>query len=126
MFCHPCIPAPPLLFLKEMPTYEYECTKCHHHLEELQKMTDKPLIKCPVCGGILRRLISGGSGLIFKGSGFYATDYKKTNSVSHESQKKDNHSKPGEGKKDPVSSKDPGGVKKEKASAPKPAKASES
>lgn len=108
-----------------MPTYEYECSKCHHHLEDLQKMTDKPLTKCPVCGGKLRRLISGGSGLIFKGSGFYATDYKKKNTVSHEPQKKDIQSKPKEGKKEPVSSKDPGDVKKEKTPASKPAEASE-
>ena len=109
-----------------MPTYEYECTKCHHLLEEFQKITDQPLTKCPVCGGKLRRLISGGSGLIFKGSGFYATDYRKKNTVSHESQKKEVQPKSKEGKKDPVASKDPGGVKKEKASASKPAEAPDS
>jgi len=62
-----------------MPTYEYECTQCKHHFEEFQKITEKPLNKCPKCGGDLRRLISGGTGLIFKGSGFYITDYKKKN-----------------------------------------------
>lgn len=62
-----------------MPTYEYECTKCKHVFEEFQKITDKPLLRCPKCRGKLRRLISGGVGLIFKGSGFYATDYKKSN-----------------------------------------------
>jgi putative FmdB family regulatory protein len=104
-----------------MPTYEYECTKCQHHFDEFQKITDKPLTKCPACGGKLRRLISGGSGLIFKGSGFYATDYRKTNSVSHESKKND--IKPGlkDGKKDSAPSKDAGGIKKEKTSASKPA-----
>ena len=62
-----------------MPTYEYECTKCKHIFEEFQKITDKPLQRCPKCRGRLRRLISGGVGLIFKGSGFYITDYKKSN-----------------------------------------------
>ncbi len=65
-----------------MPTYEYECQKCHRHFEEFQKMTDPPLKKCPVCQGRLTRLISGGAGLIFKGSGFYITDYKKTSAVT--------------------------------------------
>lgn len=62
-----------------MPTYEYECTACKHTFEEFQKITDKPLTECPRCGGKVRRLISGGAGLIFKGSGFYVTDYKRSN-----------------------------------------------
>ncbi len=61
-----------------MPTYEYECKNCQHRFEEFQKITDAPLSKCPKCGGQLRRLITGGVGLIFKGSGFYVTDYKKS------------------------------------------------
>lgn len=61
-----------------MPTYEYECKDCKHRFEEFQKITDTPLSKCPKCGGQLRRLITGGVGLIFKGSGFYVTDYKKS------------------------------------------------
>jgi putative FmdB family regulatory protein len=61
-----------------MPTYEYECTKCNHTFEEFQRITDKPLTKCPKCKSKLRRLITGGVGIIFKGSGFYATDYKKS------------------------------------------------
>jgi putative FmdB family regulatory protein len=64
-----------------MPTYEYECEACHHHFEEFQSMTEKPLQKCPKCGKKVKRLISAGAGFIFKGSGFYITDYKK-NSVS--------------------------------------------
>ncbi len=60
-----------------MPFYEYECSNCGHHLEELQSMTDKPLTKCPSCGkNTLKKLIGTGAGLIFKGSGFYLTDYK--------------------------------------------------
>jgi putative FmdB family regulatory protein len=59
-----------------MPTYEYECPK-GHAFEKFQKMTDKPRAKCPTCGKAATRKISGGSGLVFKGSGFYITDYGK-------------------------------------------------
>jgi len=60
-----------------MPTYEYECPHCQHKFELFQKMTDQPLEKCPKCHKKVRRLIGSGSGIIFKGSGFYATDYRK-------------------------------------------------
>ncbi len=63
-----------------MPTYDYECTKCGHKFEAFQQMSDKPLTKCPKCDKKLRRLIGSGAGIIFKGSGFYATDYKKKSS----------------------------------------------
>jgi putative FmdB family regulatory protein len=59
-----------------MPTYEYECPS-GHVFEKFQKMTDKPRAKCPVCGKPGMRKISGGAGLVFKGSGFYITDYGK-------------------------------------------------
>lgn len=59
-----------------MPTYEYECQKCGHHFEEFQSITAKPLSKCPRCNGKVKRLLGTGSGIIFKGSGFYETDYK--------------------------------------------------
>jgi putative FmdB family regulatory protein len=60
-----------------MPTYEYACTKCGHHFEHFQSMKDEPLKKCPKCGKrALKRLVGAGAGLIFKGSGFYITDYK--------------------------------------------------
>ena len=60
-----------------MPTYEYLCPKCDHAFEQFQSMNDAPLKKCPKCkkAGV-KRLIGGGAGLIFKGSGFYITDYK--------------------------------------------------
>lgn len=61
-----------------MPTYEYECTSCYHRFEVFQSIIDKPIEKCPKCSKGLRRLISAGGGVIFKGSGFYATDYKKS------------------------------------------------
>lgn len=60
-----------------MPTYEYECVKCGHRFELFQKMSDAPLKTCPECHKALRRLIGTGSGIIFKGPGFYATDYRK-------------------------------------------------
>jgi putative FmdB family regulatory protein len=59
-----------------MPTYEYQCPE-GHLFEKLQKMSDKPRAKCPVCGKPATRKISGGVGLVFKGSGFYITDYGK-------------------------------------------------
>ncbi len=65
-----------------MPTYEYQCQKCKHKFEEFQLMTDTPLNECPVCKGPVKKLIGFGSGLIFKGSGFYITDYKQKESGS--------------------------------------------
>jgi len=59
-----------------MPTYEYECRKCHHHFEEAQSISAKPLQTCPRCQGKVDRVISGGSGILFKGSGFYITDHR--------------------------------------------------
>src|SRR6266536_142081 len=59
-----------------MPTYEYQCP-AGHSFELFQRMTDKPRAKCPRCGKLATRVISGGAGLIFKGSGFYITDYGK-------------------------------------------------
>lgn len=59
-----------------MPTYEYHCAK-GHTFEVFQRISDKPKAKCPICGAKASRMISGGAGLIFKGSGFYITDYGK-------------------------------------------------
>ncbi|MFA4984234.1 MAG: FmdB family zinc ribbon protein [Candidatus Omnitrophota bacterium] len=72
-----------------MPTYEYECRSCGYKFEAFQKMTDKPLAECPKCKKVLRRLIGSGMGIIFKGSGFYATDYRKGKPESDSSKKKD-------------------------------------
>ncbi|MFA6355844.1 MAG: FmdB family zinc ribbon protein [Candidatus Omnitrophota bacterium] len=60
-----------------MPHYDYECQKCKHVFEIYQSMTAEHLTKCPKCKGPLKRLIGGGAGIIFKGSGFYETDYKR-------------------------------------------------
>ena len=61
-----------------MPTYEYTCRACDHRFEAFQKMSDEPLKDCPECGRPeAERQISAGGGLVFKGPGFYATDYRK-------------------------------------------------
>ena len=60
-----------------MPTYEYECQKCHHRFELFQSIKDEPKKTCPKCRGRVKRLLGTGAGLIFKGSGFYTTDYRK-------------------------------------------------
>ena len=59
-----------------MPTYDYLCNTCATEFEERQRITAEPVAQCPKCGGRSHRLVSGGTGLIFKGSGFYITDYK--------------------------------------------------
>src|SRR5687767_1998385 len=64
-----------------MPTYEYACTACGERTEARQSFTDPPLEECPRCGGKLRKLYSP-VGIVFKGSGFYATDSKKSSSKS--------------------------------------------
>ena len=65
-----------------MPTYEYKCLKCHKRFEIFQSMKDEPLKNCPECKGTLKRLIGPGAGTIFKGTGFYQTDYKNSGSGS--------------------------------------------
>ena len=59
-----------------MPTYEYKCDKCGHKFEAFQSIMDEALKDCPECKGRVKRLISTGAGIIFKGNGFYQTDYK--------------------------------------------------
>jgi putative FmdB family regulatory protein len=59
-----------------MPTYEYECLDCGNQFEAVQSMKDPHLTECPQCGGKVRRKIGRGAGIIFKGSGFYQTDYR--------------------------------------------------
>ncbi len=82
-----------------MPTYDYICTDCNYKFEHFQSMSDEPIRVCPNCSGRVRRLISGGTGLIFKGSGYYLTDYKRK-SISQEVLKKPIKSKETKTKKD--------------------------
>lgn len=67
-----------------MPTYDYICKDCGHTFERFQSMSDPSVNECPSCKGQVRRLISGGTGFILKGSGYYATDYKNEKSSSKE------------------------------------------
>lgn len=73
-----------------MPTYEYECQKCGDHFELFQSIKDAPKKTCPKCKGRVKRLLGTGAGLLFKGSGFYITDYRK--SSYKEAAKKDSSS----------------------------------
>ena len=59
-----------------VPTYDYECTRCEHAFEAFHSMSADPISVCPECGGKVRRLIGSGAGILFKGSGFYQTDYR--------------------------------------------------
>jgi putative FmdB family regulatory protein len=61
-----------------MPTYEYECGHCGHIFERFQSMKDAPLKRCPECRHGVKRLLGTGAGIIFKGSGFYETDYRSS------------------------------------------------
>lgn len=72
-----------------MPTYDYLCTECDHTFEYFQSMNDTPISTCPECGGKVKRLIGTGAGPIFKGSGFYQTDYKNNSSSKPPSPSKD-------------------------------------
>ena len=81
-----------------MPLYEYKCKKCGHRFEKIQKFSDKPIKKCPECGGPVEQVISAPA-VQFKGSGWYVTDYaKKSHTPSSSSSDSGKDSK--EGKKD--------------------------
>ncbi len=97
-----------------MPTYEYECPRCDHRFERFQGINDKPVKTCPECNGRkVKRLIGRGAGIIFKGSGFYQTDYRsesykkdakkeaevKTSGESKTEKKSSKEKKPEKGKK---------------------------
>jgi putative FmdB family regulatory protein len=74
-----------------MPLYEYQCKKCHHRFEKIQKFSDKPMKKCPDCGGPVEQMISAPA-VQFKGSGWYVTDYAKKGSSAGSSSSSDNDS----------------------------------
>ena len=105
-----------------MPTYEYECQKCGHRFEEFQSMKDAPLSKCPQCRGKVKRLIGAGAGLLFKGSGFYTTDYR---SAGYSEKKKKDTGPPaaaGSGEKKGGGGEKPGGTGEKSGGTPAPAK----
>lgn len=110
-----------------MPTYEYVCDACEHEFEEFQSMSAKHLKKCPECGkNKLRRLIGTGAGIIFKGSGFYETDYRsdgynkdKKADSEKKSEKKDDSKKKSEAKAETKSESKPKAEKPKGDSKPK-------
>ena len=95
-----------------MPTYEYECSSCQYLFEVFQGISEKPLTECPRCKGPVRRKISGGSGLLFKGKGFYITDYRSENYKKKASEEKPKNE----------TSKEKGDASKGKPETPKPSK----
>jgi putative FmdB family regulatory protein len=98
-----------------MPTYEYQCPE-GHRFDKFQKMTDKPRAKCPSCGKPAARLISGGAGLVFRGSGFYITDYGKDGKGPRPPEKAEKAEKSSEAKTEPKADAKPA------KSEPKPSK----
>ncbi|HTW94442.1 MAG TPA: FmdB family zinc ribbon protein [Tepidisphaeraceae bacterium] len=110
-----------------MPTYEYKCEACGHEFEKFQSMTADRIRKCPKCGKMkLRRLVGSGAGLIFKGSGFYITDYRDKSYPKEESGKTES-GKTAETKSDaaPVTTAAKSEATKPSTDATKPAKKSE-
>ena len=115
------------LLSRSMPTYEYVCEKCEHHFEKFQPIADKPLRICPedCCAqktwgkGKVKKLISAGAGLIFKGSGFYITDYRSDK--YKEAAKKDSASTPASSGGDSKGGSASGGEAKAARSESKPA-----
>jgi putative FmdB family regulatory protein len=95
-----------------MPTYEYECQRCGHTFERFQSITDDPLKRCPECRGKLRRLFGTGAGILFKGSGFYETDYRSSSYKEGEKREKASSTGSSETKSD---SKDKAAVSKTKS-----------
>lgn len=89
-----------------MPLYEYQCKKCKHRFEKIQKFSDKMLKKCPECGGPIEQMVSAPA-VQFKGSGWYVTDYAKKGSASHtSSSESDSGSKDSKDSKDTKETKD--------------------
>jgi len=83
-----------------MPTYEYRCRACGHEFEKFQKMSDVPVRTCPACErDEVQRLISTGGGFLFKGPGFYATDYRKDGPKSESQSDNKTDEKPEQKKK---------------------------
>jgi len=109
-----------------MPTYEYHCDACEHNFDEFQSINDKPLKKCPKCGKPkLRRIFGAGAAIIFKGSGFYQTDYRSESykaaaKADQESSKSDKSST--DGKTDTTKKETDAKPAKSKEKATKPSK----
>ena len=108
-----------------MPTYDYECANCRHTLEIFQSMMDDPLTDCPSCGAPqLRRVISGGTGIIFKGSGFYVNDSRGSSKASGSASATDTDSAKTTGGDSKTGDAKSGGESKPAAAAATPAQTS--
>ena len=116
-----------------MPTYEYECSSCQYLFEAFQNISEQPLTECPRCNGSVKRKISGGSGLLFKGKRFYITDYRSENYKKKASAESpaigperpsgpERERSRGEEKPKSETSKDKGEASKGKPESPKPPK----
>ncbi len=104
-----------------MPTYEYRCHYCHRVSDAFQRMSDAPLVKCPYCGKeSLERIVSGGAGVIYKGEGWYVTDYSKKSSGGKEPERKK------ETKADAAKPETSSGTKPDLSPAPKSSESSSS
>lgn len=90
-----------------MPTYDYQCSGCGGSFEIFQSMSEEPLSVCPECGGKMKRLIGGGAGIIFKGSGFYVTDNKSKAAASTSAPSGGTQGDKAAPKKEPVASSAP-------------------
>jgi putative FmdB family regulatory protein len=99
-----------------MPLYEYECKKCHHRFERIVKYSDRPMKKCPDCGGPVEQTITAPS-VQFKGSGWYVTDYAKKSSTAASSSNGDSSSKEESASKKESASKEESASKKEEKSS---------
>lgn len=86
-----------------MPTYEYRCRACGLEFEVFQRMSDLPGAPCPACSGVAERLISGGAGLLFRGDGFYITDYRSDDYRKKAREEAGEGAKKGDGAKGPDS-----------------------
>jgi putative FmdB family regulatory protein len=99
-----------------MPTYEYQCGNCGHRFDKIQKISDPSRVECPRCDNIAERLISGGAGLLFKGSGFYITDYRSKSyqeAAKKETKKEGSSSDSSSGKSDAAKGAEKSGSKKD-------------
>ncbi|HWY53954.1 MAG TPA: FmdB family zinc ribbon protein [Terriglobales bacterium] len=99
-----------------MPLYEYECKKCHHRFERIMKYSDRPVKKCPDCGGPVEQTITAPA-VQFKGSGWYVTDYAKKSSGTASSSNGDSKSKDEAASKKESASKEESSSKKEEKSS---------
>jgi putative FmdB family regulatory protein len=99
-----------------MPLYEYECKKCHHRFERIVKYSDRPMKKCPDCGGSVEQTITAPA-VQFKGSGWYVTDYAKKSSATASSSNGDSKSKDEAASKKESASKEESTSKKEEKSS---------